>query len=414
MADKEETGTVKVSADQPQTMKHSARSIAMGAAFLMAMAAVGPGFLTQTATFTGQMGANFGFAILVCIIVDIIVQMNIWRIIVVSGKRAQVIANEVLPGLGYLLSFLVALGGLFFNIGNIGGAGLGLNVLFGISPENGAVIAAAVAIGIFVVKNALTVMDRTVQLLAVVKIGILIYIISIMAVPYQSAIQHTFVPTQLSFYAIVTIVGGTVGGYISFAGGHRLLEGGLKGKENIKYVNEGALTGIGIASVIRVMLFLAGLSVVVLGDKLDPTNPAASIFRYAAGNFGYRFFGLLLLAAGMTSTLGSTFTSTSFLDYAVSSKGQSKYNQYRKWIIIGFIVVSTAIFYFIGSPAQVLVVVGTLNGFILPIALAILLLASTKEKIIGDYHHPRLLIYTGWLVVIFMAYASINTLIGLF
>ncbi|MFT8917844.1 MAG: NRAMP family divalent metal transporter [Oenococcus sp.] len=395
-------------------MKHSARSIAMGAAFLMAMAAVGPGFLTQTATFTGQMGANFGFAILVCIIVDIIVQMNIWRIIVVSGKRAQVIANEVLPGLGYLLSFLVALGGLFFNIGNIGGAGLGLNVLFGISPENGAVIAAAVAIGIFVVKNALTVMDRTVQLLAVVKIGILIYIISIMAVPYQSAIQHTFVPTQLSFYAIVTIVGGTVGGYISFAGGHRLLEGGLKGKENIKYVNEGALTGIGIASVIRVMLFLAGLSVVVLGDKLDPTNPAASIFRYAAGNFGYRFFGLLLLAAGMTSTLGSTFTSTSFLDYAVSSKGQSKYNQYRKWIIIGFIVVSTAIFYFIGSPAQVLVVVGTLNGFILPIALAILLLASTKEKIIGDYHHPRLLIYTGWLVVIFMAYASINTLIGLF
>ncbi|WP_415626330.1 NRAMP family divalent metal transporter [Oenococcus sp.] len=414
MADKEETGTVKVSADQPQTMKHSARSIAMGAAFLMAMAAVGPGFLTQTATFTGQMGANFGFAILVCIIVDIIVQMNIWRIIVVSGKRAQVIANEVLPGLGYLLSFLVALGGLFFNIGNIGGAGLGLNVLFGISPENGAVIAAAVAIGIFVVKNALTVMDRTVQLLAVVKIGILIYIISVMAVPYQSAIQHTFIPTQMNFYAIVTIVGGTVGGYISFAGGHRLLEGGLKGKENIKYVNEGALTGIGIASVIRVMLFLAGLSVVVLGDKLDPTNPAASIFRYAAGNFGYRFFGLLLLAAGMTSTLGSTFTSTSFLDYAVSSKGQSKYNQYRKWIIIGFIVVSTAIFYFIGSPAQVLVVVGTLNGFILPIALAILLLASTKEKIIGDYHHPRLLIYTGWLVVIFMAYASINTLIGLF
>ncbi|WP_415625430.1 NRAMP family divalent metal transporter [Oenococcus sp.] len=414
MADKEETGTVKVSADQPQTMKHSARSIAMGAAFLMAMAAVGPGFLTQTATFTGQMGANFGFAILVCIIVDIIVQMNIWRIIVVSGKRAQVIANEVLPGLGYLLSFLVALGGLFFNIGNIGGAGLGLNVLFGISPENGAVIAAAVAIGIFVVKNALTVMDRTVQLLAVVKIGILIYIISVMAVPYQSAIQHTFIPTQMNFYAIVTIVGGTVGGYISFAGGHRLLEGGLKGKENIKYVNEGALTGIGIASVIRVMLFLAGLSVVVLGDKLDPTNPAASIFRYAAGNFGYRFFGLLLLAAGMTSTLGSTFTSTSFLDYAVSSKGQSKYNQYRKWIIIGFIIVSTAIFYFIGSPAQVLVVVGTLNGFILPIALAILLLASTKEKIIGDYHHPRLLIYTGWLVVIFMAYASINTLIGLF
>lgn len=94
--------------------KASPRSIAMGAAFLMAMAAVGPGFLTQTATFTGQMGADFGFAILICIIFDIIVQMNVWRIIVVSGKKAQVIANEIFPGLGYVLSFLVAVGGLFF------------------------------------------------------------------------------------------------------------------------------------------------------------------------------------------------------------------------------------------------------------------------------------------------------------
>ena len=120
------------------------RSAAIGGAFLMAMSAVGPGFLTQTATFTSQLGADFGFAILICILVDIVVQLNIWRIIVVAGKRAQVVANEVLPGLGYLLSALVAIGGLFFNIGNVGGAGLGLNVLFGISPQYGAIL-----IGIF-------------------------------------------------------------------------------------------------------------------------------------------------------------------------------------------------------------------------------------------------------------------------
>lgn len=165
-------------------------NIAMGAAFLMAMAAVGPGFLTQTATFTGQMGANFGFAILICIIFDVIVQMNVWRVIVVSGKKAQVLANDIFPGLGYVLSFLVAVGGLFFNIGNVGGAGLGLNVLFGISPENGAVIAGALAIIVFVVKNALTVMDRTVQVLAVVKVAILIYIICVMTVPYHQAVYR--------------------------------------------------------------------------------------------------------------------------------------------------------------------------------------------------------------------------------
>lgn len=391
------------------------RSVAMGAAFLMAMAAVGPGFLTQTATFTGQLGANFGFAILICILVDIIVQLNIWRIIIVAGKRAQVIANDVFPGLGYLLSFLVAVGGFFFNIGNIGGAGLGLNVLFGISPENGAIIAAVIAISIFIVRNAMRVMDRTVQLLAVIKIGILLYILWVTKVPFQAAATHAFVPTKVDFYSIVTIVGGTVGGYISFAGGHRLLEGGAQGVKDIKYVNEGALTGIGIASVIRIMLFLAGLAVVMAGFKLDPANPAASIFQHAAGNFGYKFFGLLLFASGMSSTLGSTFTSTSFLDYAVSDQAGAVFKRYRGSFIIGFIAISTAIFYFVGNPAQVLVLVGALNGFVLPISMAILLVASHRQSIMGgQYRHPRWLSWTGWIVVVFMAYAGVRTVMGLF
>lgn len=399
----------------PQSHNNKLRAAAIGGAFLMAMSAVGPGFLTQTATFTGQMGANFGFAILICILVDIVVQLNIWRIIIVAGKRAQVIANEVAPGLGYLLSALVAIGGLFFNIGNIGGAGLGLNVLFGIPARDGAIIVGIFAIIVLVIKNALTAVDRTVQVLAVIKIAILIYILCIMKVPYGMAVQHTFAPTKVNFYSIVTIVGGTVGGYISFAGGHRLLAGGAKGEGDIKYVNEGALTGIGLASVIRVMLFLAGLAVIVAGYKLDPSNPAASIFKYAAGNFGYKFFGLLLLASGLSSTLGSTFTSVSFLDYAVSNTSSQKFAKLQRYLTMGFIIFSTIVFYLIGQPAKVLVVVGALNGFILPIALAILLLAAYKGKIMGTtYKHPLWLSITGWVVVLFMAYASIETVVNMF
>lgn len=398
----------------PVSHDNKLRSAAIGGAFLMAMSAVGPGFLTQTATFTGQLGADFGFAILICILVDIVVQLNIWRIIVVAGKRAQVVANDVFPGLGYLLSALVAIGGLFFNIGNVGGAGLGLNVLFGISPQAGAVLIGIFSIIVLVIKDALKAVDRTVQVLAAIIVLVLIYILCVMKVPYQTAVVHTFKPTYIDFYSILTIVGGTVGGYISFAGGHRLLAGGASGQKDIKYVNEGALTGIGLASIVRVMLFLAGLAVVTAGYKLDPANPAASIFKYAAGNFGYKFFGLVLIAAGLSSVLGSTFTSVSFLDYAVSKKGNAKFDQFRSWITIGFIVFATVIFYFIGQPAKVLVVVGALNGFILPIALGILLVAAHKSKIMGsDYHHPAWLTWTGWIVVAFMAYSSIAAVMKL-
>ncbi|WP_353949374.1 NRAMP family divalent metal transporter [Sporolactobacillus sp. Y61] len=387
-------------------------NVAMGAAFLMAMSAVGPGFLTQTAAFTGQLGADFGFAILVCILVDIGVQLNIWRIIVISGKKAQTIANDLVPGLGFLLTVLIVIGGLTFNIGNVGGVGLSFNVLFGMTPENGALIGGIIALVIFLVRHALTVMDRTVQVLAVITVLLLVYILAVNAPPAGEAITHSFVPTTFDFYSIVTIVGGTVGGYISFSGGHRLLEGGLKGKESIPYINRGALTGISVASVVRIMLFLAALAVIADGYKLNPLNPAASIFQHSAGDFGYKFFGIILFAASLTSVLGSTFTSVSFLDYSKSEDNNSIFKRIRPYLIIFFIIFSTAVFYFIGNPAKVLVVVGAINGLILPIALAILLIAATRKKIMGKaYRHPLWLSIFGWIIVVFMAYAGIQSVI---
>ena len=89
--------------------------------FLMATSAIGPGFLTQTTTFTVQLGAAFAFVILVPIIVDIAIQLNVWRIIGISGRRAQDLANHALPGAGFLLAALDVFGGLVFNIGNIAG-----------------------------------------------------------------------------------------------------------------------------------------------------------------------------------------------------------------------------------------------------------------------------------------------------
>ena len=55
-----------------------------GAMFLMATSAIGPGFLTQTSVFTVQMGASFAFAIMLSILVDIAIQLNVWRVLCVD------------------------------------------------------------------------------------------------------------------------------------------------------------------------------------------------------------------------------------------------------------------------------------------------------------------------------------------
>ncbi|MGD1415843.1 NRAMP family divalent metal transporter [Bacillus stercoris] len=380
-------------------------SLLMGAAFLMATSAIGPGFLTQTATFTNTLAASFGFVILISIILDIFAQTNVWRIIAVSGKRGQEIANMVLPGLGYFIAILVVLGGLAFNIGNIGGAGLGLQVLFGIKPETGALISAVIAILIFVIKEAGKAMDRFTQIAGFAMIILTLYVAITSAPPVGHAVANTFAPEHVSIFAIVTLVGGTVGGYITFAGGHRLLDAGIKGKESIPQVTKSSVVGILITSVMRIALFLAVLGVVSKGLHIDESNPAASVFKLAAGNVGYKIFGLIMWSAAITSVIGAAYTSVSFF-----KTFSPKIEKNSRGIIIGFIVISTLAFVTIGQPAKILVLVGSLNGLILPIALGTLLVAAYKKNIVGDYKHPLWLTSTGALVVIVMAVMGIYTL----
>lgn len=380
-------------------------SILLGAAFLMATSAIGPGFLTQTTVFTEKLMASFGFVILMSIIIDIGAQMNIWRIIAVSEKRAQDIANDILPGLGFFLAALIVIGGLAFNIGNIAGAGLGTNVLFGLDTKIGALLSGIVAVGIFLVREAGKAMDRFAQLMGFVMIGLTIYVMFSAQPPVGEAVVKTFIPDQIDILAIITLVGGTVGGYITFAGGHRLIDAGLKGKEALPEVTRSSVSAIGIASIMRIFLFLAALGVVAQGLTLDPGNPPASVFQLAAGNVGYKIFGVVMWAAAVTSVVGCAYTSVSFIRTFHPSL-----EKHHKWIIIGFITVSTLVFISIGQPVKILVLVGSLNALILPIALGVMLVAAHKTKVVGDYKHPLWMTIFGIIIVITMSYMGVYSL----
>jgi len=382
-------------------------TLLLGAAFLMATSSIGPGFLTQTTVFTQSLAASFGFVILVSIILDIFVQTNVWRIIAVSEKRGQEIANLVFPGLGYVIAFLVVLGGLAFNIGNIGGAGLGLQVLFGITPQTGAIISAAIAVLIFVIKEAGKAMDRFTLIAGFVMILLVVYVAITTGPPVGEAVTKTIMPDNIDILAIVTLVGGTVGGYITFAGGHRLLDAGVKGRAAIPEVTKSSVSGILITSVMRIALFLAVLGVVSKGLHINPDNPPASVFQLAAGNIGYKIFGLVMWGAAVTSVIGAAYTSVSFF-----KTFSPKIEKNSRGIIIVFIIVSTICFVTIGKPVNLLVLAGALNGLILPIALGSLLIGAYKKNIVGDYRHPIWLTIPGILVVIVMAVMGGYTLIN--
>lgn len=365
----------------------------------MATSAIGPGFLTQTTRFTAELLSSIGFVILISLLLDIGAQLNIWRIITVSNKRAQDIANTVLPGGGVFLALLIGFGGLVFNIGNIGGTGLGLNALSGMDVKVGAVISCGIALCIFWYREAGNVIDLFVKVLGVMMILFTTYIAFISRPPVAEALYRTVWPEKIDVLKIITLVGGTVGGYISFAGAHRLLDAGIKGKEAIPQVTRSAVSGIVITSVMRFVLFFAVLGVVWNGAQLAEANPAASVFQQAAGNAGYRFFGFVMWCAAITSVVGASYTTISFF--------KTLHPLLEKWsrvLVSLFILASTVIFLILGNPVNLLIIAGAVNGLILPVALALILLAASKTSIVADYRHPFWLQAAGWLVVAAMSY----------
>ena len=383
-------------------------SVLLGAAFLMATSAIGPGFLTQTSKFTAQYLASFAFVIVCVVIMDIIAQVNVWSVIGASGLRGQDIANKILPGLGVFLAIMVSIGGLAFNIGNVGGTALGMNALAGIPEKAGYILAGALGICIFLSKSGKTLVDKVAQVMGGIILVVILYVCITSKPPVGTAVMRIFTPEKPIdlFFPMITLLGGSCGGYITFSGAHRLLDAGYGGIEDVGHFRKSVLTGVGVSGTVRILLFLAVLGVctsgaVILTDVAATIygagNPAAEAFRQAAGDLGYRLFGLSLFAAGTTSIIGAAYTSVSFLKtlHPFIMKNE-------KWFVVGFITFSTLVMFLVGNPADVLVWVGMINGLILPISLLIILVASKNKKIVGDYKHPTALIILG-AVVVFLA-----------
>ncbi|VVO46212.1 hypothetical protein PS850_00053 [Pseudomonas fluorescens] len=394
-----------------QDFTKARRSSLIAAIFMMATSAIGPGFITQTATFTAKMGAAFAFGILASILIDFVVQLNVWRIVSLTRMRASDLANKAIPGSGYVLAVLVIFGGLVFNVGNIAGAGLGLNALMGLDAKWGGSLSALLAIGIFLSHRAGLAVDRLIVVLGLVMIGMTLFVAFASNPPLGEALYQTVLPDQINFATITTIVGGTVGGYITYAGAHKLLDRGTTGVENLEAVTKAALSGIMVTGLMRYILFLAILGVVASGVVIDTSgqgaNPAAQAFQAAAGQIGLRVFGLILWAASITSVIGAAYTSISFI--TVFKPNITEQGRNRATTV--FIALSLLIFVVMGTaPAALLLFAGGFNGLILPIGLSIFIYVGWRRSDLMDgYHYPRWLLVLGAVTCLLTWYMAINS-----
>ncbi|MGE5126301.1 MAG: NRAMP family divalent metal transporter [Betaproteobacteria bacterium] len=389
--------------EQPAALPRRA-AVGIGAAFLMATSAIGPGFLTQSAVFTERQGADFAFAILVSVLLALVVQANVWRVLGASGRRAPELASAVVPGLGAALALVVFAGGLVFNVGNVAGCGLGLAV-FGVPTPLGAAASAVAVAALVAAPRAGAVIDQVARWLGLLMIVLTAGVMLVSRPDYLGALRGAVWPRRVEVLPVLTLLGGTVGGYIPFSGAHRLLDAGVRGAQAVGRVSRSAALGVGVTAAMRALFFLAVLGVVGRSGALDPANPPASAFRLGAGEWGYRLFGVVLWSAALTSVVGCTYTSLSF--------AESQWPRLRERRAVGvaaFVAASLAGFLALGRPVHLLILAGALNGMVLPATLLVTLLASRRADLLDGYRHPHWLAAAGWTTLVVAAAAAATSL----
>jgi Mn2+/Fe2+ NRAMP family transporter len=223
--------------------------------------------------------------------------------------------------------------------------------------------------------------------------------------PMGETLSAAIMPTDVGSLLLptLTIVGGAVGGY--YTGAQRLVDIGLQGKENVPVIKTAAWAGISIAVVIRILLFMAVFGVIATGATLDSANPAADAFRQGAGEVGYFIFGLVLFVASITSVVGNSYMAISLIKTLFPVVARNE----KAWCV-GFIIITSLGTVTMNMPILLLMLAGLVNSIILPIVLGMVLVATRRKDIVGDYKHPAYLTLTGVAIVVVMAASSMTNI----
>lgn len=377
----------------------------ISAIFIMMTASITPAFLISTAELTEELRATFGFVILITLIIELGFQMNLWRVVSVSGKPIHSLINKIVPRLGNVISFFVILGGLAFNIIAIVGLGVGFNLVFGIDLKIGATIGVLLTLTIFMFKTGRDKLDIIAPILgiAIILITGFTYFFVFLKVPYDVVLVRTVIPENLgkTIIPIAMVLAGTIGGYISLSGAHRLIDGKITGEKNKTIVTEASNLSVILTSLVRLFIFFIIIGLTASQTVLFEGTILESAFNEIYGNFGGVALGILFIIAAITSIAATTYTAgTMIKSYNIAL------HNHLNIVLVMYIITAWLIYLIVYQPVSLILLSFALNGILIPVILGGVLHATRRPDIVGEYKHPLWMSIFGVLALIFTFIAA--------
>jgi Mn2+/Fe2+ NRAMP family transporter len=393
----------------------------MGPGVLVAAAFIGPGTVTVCSMAGVQYGYLLLWALLLSVVATVVLQEMAARLGIITQKGlANAIKEEIgvrwikMLVLGLILSAIV-IGNAAYEGGNIGGASLGLEAIFG--PEYQSFYPWIVGIFAFLLLllgNYRVLEKVLVSLVVIMSISFLLTAI-ITGPDISAIIQGLFIPKTPdgSILNIIALVGTTVVPYNLFL--HTsLVSEKWKSQENLKEARRDTVISIALGGMVSMSIVVTAAAIPSsqITNVMDMTKGLEPLY----GESAKYFMGIGLFAAGVTSAitapLAAAYVANSCFEWNTTMDNIRFKLVWMTILLVGVLFMSVGI-----KPLEIIKFAQVTNGMLLPIIAIFLLWIVNRKTVMQEYQNTQFQNVMGIIIIILSAILgakSILTVFGLF
>ncbi len=346
-------------------------------------------------------GSDFGYGLLWVVtlstIMLIILQHNVAHLGIVTGLCLSEAAVKYSPRwLGKPIIISAFLASISTSLAEILGGAIALQMLFGISIPNGALLT-TIAVLIMLFTNSYKRMEKAI-IGFVSMIGLsFLYELFLVNIPWDIALKGAFVPSipKGSLLIIMSVLGAVVMPHNLFLHSEivQSREINLKGDERIekmlKYEFFDTLFSMIIGWAINsAMILLAASTFYAHGDHVSELAQAQSLLTPLLGNNAANIFAIALLLAGISSTITSGMAAGSIF----SGLFGEAYNAKDSHSIVGIVLslgIALLMIFFIGDPFKGLIISQMILSIQLPFTVFLQVSLTSSKRVMGKYVNQR-------------------------
>ena len=397
----------------------------LGPGPLIAAAFIGPGTVTLCTLAGVKFGMSLLWTLLIAVLASIILQSMAVKIGIIGKKSItealkDEISNPVIKYIIITLIFMtILIGNTAYEAGNISGAVMGLETLFGqikidfkdFSLNIHAIIIGLLAGALLWIGKYRIIERCLIGLVIIMSISFLFTAIatrpSLLSV--LSGLFSFKAPAG-SLLTIIGLVGTTIVPYNLFLHAE-LVKEKWNDKGDLKFALKDLIIALGLGGLISLSIVITASS--IKATDINTVGDLALGLESVFGTFSRQFLAIGLFAAGITSTITAPLAAAYVVCgcFGLSTNLQSNYFKFIWLSIILFGV------FFSATGLKLITIIQfaqITNGVLLPIMVGLLLWMVNKSSLLGNFKNNNLQNAIGFIIILVSLFLSLRTLFLIF